>query len=622
MKRILTLLAAALLLFPAKAAAPDNNDALLPSEAQMKKAAAARHPRLLASDKEFKLYAKTVRKGGNPALERLHRNQMAVAETAASRTDHPVYKKDKSGLRILHVSRDVLKQVFACAYAWRMTKDKKYLQRVETLIRDVCGFKDWNPSHFLDTAEMAAAVAIGYDWLYSALGAETKRLAEAKLQEYALNDALKRGYLLGDNNWNQVCNAGITCASIALLDVCPELASRRITEAVASNRQGISCMYAPDGIYPEGPTYWGYGTQFEILLLTALESSFGTDFGLSGAPGFLKTGSYMLYSVSGTGKFFNYYDNGETFSSLPEVWYFASKTGDPGIAYYENKRLIEDKEVHEERLLPLFLLHAARTRGGDIPEPSGSAFSGQGATPIAIMRNGWGPDNSYLAIKAGKAGGHHGHMDAGSFVYDACGYRWASDPIKPAYDNSERGLAKYGASLWGYKSGSWRWLIAAYNNYHHNTLTVNGKLHVAEAETALLDTGATPSGQSATVDISAALSDLESAVRTAELRKDGSAVITDRLRTGAMPAMVRWTLVTPAKAEIREDGIHLFQGDVEMVLKAEGADIRYNIWDNRPDPAENPTAEFDDGIPQTVCGFTVIIPRQQEVALQTSLSRK
>jgi hypothetical protein len=27
-------------------------------------------------------------------------------------------------------------------------------------------FSDWNPSHFLDVAEMTAALAIGYDWLY------------------------------------------------------------------------------------------------------------------------------------------------------------------------------------------------------------------------------------------------------------------------------------------------------------------------------------------------------------------------------------------------------------------------------------------------------------------------
>ena len=88
-----------------------------------------------------------------------------------------------------------------------------------------------------------------------------------------------------------------------------------------------------------------------------------------------------------------------------------------------------------------------------------------------------------------------------------------------------------------------------------------------------------------------------------------------------MPAMVRWTLLTPARAEVREDGIHLFQGDVEMVLKAEGAEVRYNIWDSKPDPAESPVAEFDPGVEQTVCGFTTVIPRRMDIEIRTTLSR-
>ena len=620
MKRILTLLAAALLLFPAMAA---TRDAEVPSEAQLKKAAAARHPRLLSTDKDFKQYAQAVRKGSNATLNLMHGRQMEEADAAASRKDHVQYRKDRSGRRILSVSRDVLKQVFSCAYAWRMTKDKKYMQRVDSLIRDVCGFPDWNPSHFLDTAEMATAVAIAYDWMYKALSPEVRAMAEKKLEEYALADNVgPRNYLGNDSNWNQVCNAGTVCAALAVLDIIPGTAGKRITEAVESNRLAMSGMYAPDGVYPEGPTYWGYGTMFEILLLTALESSFGSDFGLSGAPGFMKTGTYMLYSVSGTGKYYNFYDNNETFGNRPELWYFACKTGDRSIAWYERMRLANESEKNESRLMPLFLLYAAKNGDRPLEKPSGTLFSGQGATPVAIMRNGWGPDNSYLAIKAGKASGHHGHMDAGSFVYDACGYRWSSDPVRPSYALSERGLAKYGASLWGFKSDSWRWKIAAYNNYHHSTLTVNGKLHVAEATTSLTAAGPTPDGQAATVDISPVLPDLESAVRTAELRKDGSALITDRILTAGMPAMLRWTLVTPARAEVREDGIHLFQGDVEMVLKAEGAAVRYNIWDNTPDPAESPVAEFDKGISQTVCGFTAIIPKRTSVTLNTVISRR
>ena len=41
-------------------------------------------------------------------------------------------------------------------------------------LRAAAAFPDWNPSHFLDTAEMTHAFAIGYDWLYEGLGPEAR----------------------------------------------------------------------------------------------------------------------------------------------------------------------------------------------------------------------------------------------------------------------------------------------------------------------------------------------------------------------------------------------------------------------------------------------------------------
>ena len=59
--------------------------------------------------------------------------------------------------------------------------------------------------------------------------------------------------------------------------------------------------YAPDGAYPEGYGYWDYGTSFNVMLLGALEKLYGTDFGLSARPGFLRTGGYMANMAGPTG---------------------------------------------------------------------------------------------------------------------------------------------------------------------------------------------------------------------------------------------------------------------------------------------------------------------------------
>ena len=597
-----------------------------PSAKQYDKLASMKHPRLLATNWEFNEYKKAVARGDNPSLVTLHQRVMETAAKLAASDGHLEYRKDASGRRILHVSREALEKLFVLAYAYRFKPSKAYLTRAEGILDDVCNFPDWNNPHFLDTAEMAAAVAIAYDWMYPALSRRIRALVEARMQEYAIGDEVVKKYLKTENNWNEVCNAGIICGAIALADVCPEVARRRIDESVRSNAKVMEVMYEPDGIYPEGPIYWSYGTSFEILLLKALETAFGTDFGLSNHPGFLSSGRYILFSESGTGKYFNFYDNSERAGLNPESWYFASRTGDLSTIYYEAKKTCSREvlgNAYIDRLMPLFMLYAAKCSTNGVSAPASGILYGQGETPVAIMRNGWDADNSFLAIKAGMGGGHHGHLDAGTFVYDAWGCRWAAEVPVPAYATSEKELAKVSTSVWYYTQDSWRWEISAYNNFHHNTLSVNGKKHNAKGMTTLEQVWQAPGLKCARVDITPALSpDLERAVRTATLLDDGNIEIKDKLTAGKFPAFVRWTLVTPADVKVGEDGITLTQKGVTLLLKAGGAEVSYCTWPSVPDPSTSPVASFDKGTKDTVCGFTLVVPKGKEVTVTTTLTKQ
>ena len=49
----------------------------------------------------------------------------------------------------------------------------------------------------------------------------------------------------------------------------------------------------PDGAYPEGYGYWGYGTSFNIMFLSAMEKVFGKEYGLHNKSGFFKTAEYL-----------------------------------------------------------------------------------------------------------------------------------------------------------------------------------------------------------------------------------------------------------------------------------------------------------------------------------------
>ena len=93
------------------------------------------------------------------------------------------------------------------------------------------------------------------------------------------------GWVQATNNWGQVCHGGLTAGALAVLEDEPDLAARTVHSAI-HNVTSSMAVYEPRGSYPEGPGYWSYGTSYNVVLIAALESTLGTDFGLSRAPGF------------------------------------------------------------------------------------------------------------------------------------------------------------------------------------------------------------------------------------------------------------------------------------------------------------------------------------------------
>lgn len=74
------------------------------------------------------------------------------------------YKMDKYGA-LLWTSRAYVYRLGTLSLAYRLYGDRKYLDAANETLVWVCSFPDWHPAHYLDTAEMTAAVAIAYDWL-------------------------------------------------------------------------------------------------------------------------------------------------------------------------------------------------------------------------------------------------------------------------------------------------------------------------------------------------------------------------------------------------------------------------------------------------------------------------
>lgn len=554
------------------------------------------HPRLFMSENDFESLKNKLKEGNNSTLLKLHNAVIKVANTSGLSTTPLTYTLDASGRRILAVSRNALLRISTCAYAFKITGDKKYLEHAEADINRVCSFTDWNAErHFLDVAEMATAVAIGYDWLYKNLSEETKNKAIKALSLYALqpaNNLSQSGsnfYSLR-NNWNQVCNAGMVCAAVAGFEKYPVLAKSIIDKAITTNTPTVTQIYNPDGNYSEGRGYWDYGTSYQAVLLSALNSTVGYDGDLNRIDGFVKTPEFMLFTSGVNNKSFNFADATEGPEVALGMWWFAYKQNRPDLLFNEINLLNDgryDQLSEAARLLPVIISFAAKMNIVVADKPSNKVWTGNGITPVIMVRTNWNNDENdkYLGFVGGQASTSHSHMDAGSFVYDALGERWAMDLGMQNYSTLETTLKNLGGDLWITTQNSLRWTVLRLNNFGHGTLTVNDQLHNAFGKATIKKVIQTATELGGSLDLSPVFTgSLSAAFRTAVISNNKDLVITDSLVADAGgQAKIRWQIATRAIPVIETNRIVLTIKDKKMYLSTSGVDgVSYKIWSAAP----------------------------------------
>jgi hypothetical protein len=306
-----------------------------------------------------------------------------------------------------------------------------------------------------------------------------------------------------------------------------------------------------------------------------------------------------------TGAAFNYSDSGPGGELQPAMFWFAERLRDPGLLFVERARLERDtpKRLASQRLLPAALVFGRGVDLGAPTPPTSVLWSGGGKNPVALMRTSWTePSAIFVGVKGGSASDNHAHMDAGSFVMEADGVRWAMDFGAENYNQIEQA----GVDLWNRAQSSPRWLVFRYNNLAHNTLTVNGAMQDVAGRATIVGTSTSPGFLSAVVDLSPAyVSSLAHATRGVAIVDRDHVVVRDELRARAMPTTIRWTMVTsadvhimgPRTAELRKDGRTL------RLTVAEPAAVQMKTW-----PTVSPHAYESSNAGTTMVGFEAAIP--------------
>jgi len=532
--------------------------------------AGASHPRLLASAEDLERLRESLE---DDPLRRALAD--TVTRQADSMLDAAPVTRTLQGRRLLGASRLCIQRVLTLAMAYHLTEDARYARRAEREMLSAAGFADWNPSHFLDVAEMTFALAIGYDWLYHELDESAReRIRDAIIDKGVALPFTTRhdGWVKSSNNWGQVCHGGLTAGALAVMEHEPELAARTVSSALQNVTHSMAA-FAPRGSYPEGPSYWAYGTGYNVLLIGVLESALGTDFGLSGAPGFDQTGQYPALVCGPSGLYFNYADGGDHRVAEPFRFWFASRFDRPDWLLGERELLFETltalagrkNESGGGRFLPFTLLWLLNPPGPTRIEMPLHWSSG-GETPITVHRSSWtDPGATFVGFKGGSPSANHGQMDIGSFVLDADGVRWALDVGAEGYHRIE----SRGMNLWNRAQDSDRWTIFRQSNDGHNTLVIDGKLQRASGAGTFQRFSDDPDFPYSILDLSPVYEGQADSVRRGiALLPSGEVLIQDELAGLAPGSRVRFGLITRGEPD-RPGGsrIELSQADRHLALE-------------------------------------------------------
>jgi hypothetical protein len=546
------------------------------------------HPRLLFSNSDFASIRKTI------AADEYLKKQLGVSIASGEllMDEAPdTYKLSGQEHTLLDVSRDMEGRILLLAGLYQLTGDSKFAQRATKEMLSAASFPDWYPTHFLDTAEMTTALGVGYDWLYATLSPTDRLIIHDAIVNKGITPWLSlqeaHAFHNDHNNWVQVCYGSEAIGALAIADRSSpdDLArARQVLDYAQPAMSRIMQLFAPDGGFEEGPVYWNYATTYNVLYIAALETSFGTDFGMSEEPGFSQTANYRIQSIGPIFDYANFGDAEPEAFPAPEMYWFAKRFQNPGFAAQE--RLLSaalsghmsDQSYRESSRFAMLGLLWEALLPASFKTPSPPPFLGSfRRVAQAYMRSGWNDQEAwFVGFKGGDAHASHGHLDLGSFVLDAFGYRWAAD------------LGKDNYGLPGYFKQQ-RWSYYRMSTEGHNTLTVEGQNEDLDAKAPLLQTGTTADSFFSVANLDQAYKGrLQLWKRGIQLIDRRSVLVQDDV-TPAIPVDIVWNFHTAAAIYIASDGrsATLVQNGATLEARIlSPANVRFDIVGTQAPPPQ------------------------------------
>jgi hypothetical protein len=204
-------------------------------------------------------------------------------------------------------------------------------------------------------------------------------------------------------------------------------------------------------------------------------------------------------------------------------------------------------------------------------------------------------------------------MDVGSFIMESQGVRWAMDFGMQEYES----LESKGINLWDSRQNAQRWKIFRYNNFAHNTLSIDSTLQYVSGNAAFISSSDNAQFMNAVADVSTLYADkLKKSIRGVALINKRTVLIRDEITVGNTDVTLRWSMVTPATVQIiNAHTIELSYKNKKCYLFVDTkSDVKMKTW------STDPVTDYDAKNPGTsIVGFEVRLKADTEQAISVFL---
>lgn len=443
-------------------------------------------------------------------------------------------------------------------------------ENIEAVINDE-DFPHWQPNSGLDNTEMAAAVSYAYDWLYEAWSDEQKKAMEEALYKKALVYAMKNygGQIGGNSSWwinasnsnqNAVINGGYILCALAIMDKYPKEAGFVLEKAIRSVEKFQNSFY-PDGAWLEGTTYWTYSMKYWVPSVSSIKISYGSDFGMTHAPGLEKSVEYIMHAAS-INENNNYHDSEQNLSVYSMGSFY-------GLSKLYNESSWADWKLTYDRIRTVYsglstLINFPASAADvliDINLPKDAVIK---RDAVGSFRENWLDRNGmFLSYHGGYAYPGHGHCDTGTFVYEYDGVRFAVDLPSESYSFTGNLLDTYRTRPEG-----------------HNCLVINPDLspgHDTSAFSPIEKFETNKYGGYSVLNMTDAYKNYASSVRRGFKTDDNrnSMIIRDEIKGIKSAGKTYWFMHTYADTEIE-----INDNAKTAVLKRKGKSIKFELLTN------------------------------------------